>query len=232
MNNAPIGIFDSGSGGLTVLRSCRVLLPQEDFVYVSDSRAGGWGNLSERSICAREKACVRALIVRGCKAVVAACNTATAAGIAELRRLYDLPIVGLEPAVRPAVRAYPNGRVWVLCTPATARQPKFRALLADCGGDVTVYPQPYWAQQIEQNLYSLDALRGEVASIFAAEKPDAVVLGCTHYVFVRYIFEEILGAAHVFDGNDGAARRLKSLLTERDLCASGKEEGRVVYEKI
>ncbi len=233
MNDSPIGVFDSGSGGLTVLDACRKLLPNENFVYVSDSRKGGWGSLPANQIALRACACADKLSEYGCKAVVAACNTATESSICALRHDYELPFVGLEPALLPAVRAFPSGKVTVICTPATSRQPKFKELLDKCKtARVAVRPQPKLASMIENNLHSLDSLKREAERIVEEEKPDALVLGCTHYVFIRYIFESLLGAERVFDGNSGAARRLLFLLTERELLSGREKLGSLVFDTI
>lgn len=214
------------------MEACRTLLPRENYVYVSDSRAGGWGGLCEDEITARVNACVHTLLSYGCKAIVAACNTATATRIAALRHDCALPFVGLEPAVRPALRAFPHGKIVVLCTPATARQPKFARLLEDCGGNVVVAPQTSLAQKIERNLPALDFLREEAEELVRVWQPTALVLGCTHYVFIRSFFEDALGKDRVFDGNAGAARRLQAVLCERDLIASRGGTGGVVMDAI
>ncbi|MDE6398000.1 MAG: aspartate/glutamate racemase family protein [Clostridiales bacterium] len=232
MNKSPIGIFDSGSGGLTVLDACRTLLPYENYVYVSDSRAGGWGSLSEDEIAQRVDTCVHKLLSYECKAIVAACNTATATRITVLRHDCPLPFIGVEPAVRPAVRAFPDGKIVTLCTPATAKQEKFRALVADCGGNIVVSPQPALAQKIERNLHALDCLQREAEEIVATEQPDALVLGCTHYVFIRHLFADIVGDARVFDGNAGVARRLQAVLCDRGICADGRKTGGVYFDAV
>lgn len=233
MNDAPIGIFDSGSGGRTVLSCCRALLPRERFIYASDSRAGGWGNLPEEEITARVRLCVETLIKNECKAVVAACNTATASSIAFLRKEYKVPFVGLEPAVLPAVRAYPRGKIVVLCTPATAKQSKFRALVQGCGAPVTVLPQPMLADRIERSLPDLAPLRPLVHEIVQNAQADALVLGCTHYVFLRSVFEEEMGSAdRVFDGNEGAARRLRAVLAAAGALRTTGKRGTVEYLRI
>ncbi len=229
MNNNPIGIFDSGSGGITVLDSCRKLMPHESFVYVSDSRAGGWGSLSEKEILSRISVCVNKLTEQKCKAIVAACNTATEVGIEVLRHTYETPFIGVEPAIKPAVAACLGEKILVLCTPATARQTKFKQLLSACGGNVRVRPQPGLAQKIETHLDNLDVLKGEVHSIIADEKPAAVVLGCTHYVFVRYLFEKELSPETVFDGNAGTAKQLMSVLNKNGLQCSNKNGGGVDF---
>ena len=234
MNENPIGIFDSGSGGLTVLDACRNLMPEENYVYVSDSRSGGWGGLAEEQINERVRACVSLLRNYRCKAVVAACNTATEVAIGALRQEYDLPFVGLEPALKPAVAAFPTGRILVLCTPATARQPKFEALVRDYGNEnVLVRPQPTLASRIEKNLHSPEKLRDDVERIAKADPADAVVLGCTHYVFLRAMFERLFGGAeHVFDGNLGAAHHLEELLFLRGLRRTHGKIGHVTFDTI
>ncbi len=232
MNDLSIGIFDSGSGGLTVLDACRKRLPRENFVYASDSLPGGWGSLTEQNIERRAKMCVEKLLDSGCKAVVAACNTATEVAIGNLRNVYPTPFVGVEPAVLPAVRAFPDGKTVVLCTPATARQEKFKALIEKCKARVIVRPQAELAKNIENNLDDLDMFTEFAERIVDVEKPSAVVLGCTHYVYIRYIFEKLLGKERVFDGNDGAARRLTEILRQNDAFASGTADGKVVFCSI
>ena len=233
MSTLPIGIFDSGIGGKTVLRSCRDLLPHERFVYVSDARAGGWGSLPVRDISARVNACVERLQSYSCKAIVAACNTATAVFIDTLRGEFEVPFVGVEPAVLPAVRAYPAGKIVVLCTPATARQKRLQRLLRLCGNArVEMCPQPSLAQAVEHNIHDLAALRPQVEEIVHTTTPDALVLGCTHYVFLRPLFAEWIGDERIFDGNDGVARRLQWVLSSRGALAPSSSEGSVLYDTV
>ena len=232
MNDNPIGIFDSGSGGLTVLEACRKILPAESYIYVSDS-TGSWGGKTEKQIASRANKCVEMLVGYGVKAIVAACNTATAVTIESIREKYNLPVVGIEPAVKPASEAFPHGRILVLTTPATARQRKFRDLLNSCGAEFTVRPQPTLASRIEQNLGAVDSFYPEVESIVAGENATAVVLGCTHYVFLRHLFEKAMGGADkVFDGTDGVARRLDYLLHENGLCTGANGLGQVTFDTI
>ena len=232
MNSSPIGIFDSGSGGLTVLEACRKILPAESYIYVSDA-SGSWGGKTEKQIAARANKCVELLVGYGAKAIVAACNTATAVTIDSLREKYDLPVVGIEPAVKPASEAYPNGRILVLCTPATARQKRFRDLLSSCSAEFIVRPQPTLASRIEQNLGDVDSFSAEVESIVSGENAAAVVLGCTHYGFLRHLFEKAMGGAdRVFDGSTGVANRLDYLLHEKGLTTSAMGLGQVTFDTI
>lgn len=232
MNSSPIGIFDSGSGGLTVLEACRKILPAESYIYVSDS-SGSWGGRTEKQIAARANKCVELLVGYGVKAIVAACNTATAVAIHDIRAKCDLPVVGIEPAVKPASEAYPGGRILVLCTPATARQRRFRDLLSSCNADFIVRPQPTLASRIEKNLGNLDSFYSEAESIVSGENAAAVVLGCTHYVFLREQFERAMGGKEkVFDGGSGVATRLDYLLHEKGLCTNAVGLGQVTFDTI
>ena len=232
MNDNPIGIFDSGSGGLTVLEACRKILPAESYIYVSDS-SGSWGGRTEKQIATRANKCVDLLLHYGVKAIVAACNTATAVTIDSIRERWAIPVVGIEPSVKPASEAFPHGRILVLTTPATARQRRFKELINSCNAQFIVRPQPTLASRIEQNLGDLDSFYPEVESIIAGENVAAVVLGCTHYVFLRDQFERAMGGADkVFDGCAGVARRLDYLLRENGLTTSASGLGQVTFDTI
>ena len=134
--------------------------------------------------------------------------------------------------MRPALRAFPDGKIVVLCTPATAKQEKFRMLLSSCAGNIVVSPQPALAQKIERHLHALDFLQDEAEEIVAAEQPDALVLGCTHYVFIRHLFARIVGNERVFDGNAGVARRLQAVLSEQGLCTERGKTGGVLFDAV
>lgn len=222
MNNAPIGIFDSGVGGISTLNSCLELLGDESFIYLADRSGLPYGNKTLEQIGGRVDVCVRALIEEGVKAVVVACNTATNVGIAALRKSYSLPFVGVEPALKPAVEQCRRGNVLVLLTSAAAKQEKFLSLLNRCdNGRVIVSPQEELAAEVEKNIEDLSALRCAVYKILSGYKNvEGVVLGCTHYVFLRGIVNDFYGGRiKIFDGNDGAARRLQWVLEQGDIKA-------------
>ncbi|MDE7395900.1 MAG: glutamate racemase [Clostridiales bacterium] len=232
MNNAPIGIFDSGVGGLTVLGALRTKLPRERFVYVSDARSGGWGSLPVPEIVSRVQACVELLHKEKCKLIVAACNTATSVCIETLRKESSTPFVGVEPAIKPAREAFPKGRLLLLCTPATARTERVRRLLVSYGGEnAEVFPLPTLASDVEKNFLRQDALTPFVEELLRAHPCDAVILGCTHYSFLRSAFEHVMGKARVFDGTDGVARRVAALLSELNLPAE-KGEPSILFRYI
>jgi len=237
MNPFPIGVFDSGAGGLSVLLACRALLPSEDFIYLADTKNAPYGNKKDAEILARVNVCCERLISLNCKAIVVACNTATGVGIKTLRERYARPFVGLEPAIKPAIEAGIAGEIVLLCTEATARQEKLLKLLSQFqirhpSSTVTVAPQKNLAALIESHFADLESIRPQVHDILQTHKTAvAVVLGCTHYVFIREMiadFFRLHGCENpIFDGNAGAARRLKSLLKQGGLLTGKKTAGSV-----
>ena len=220
-----VGFFDSGIGGLTVMAECRKYLPNEIFYYYGDNVHAPYGNLPARKIRRYLFAAMRYFCRLRVRAVVIACNTATAVGIEELRRRYPFIIIGAEPAVLPAARTC--GKVYVLTTRATRESRRFQALCAQAS---MRYPKAVLhmfaceglAGDIESNL--LDPYRDYSAHL-PKGNPDAVVLGCTHYI---YIEEKIAKFYHCesFDGNAGIAKMLTSYLQ-----TESKKEGGEVQKK-
>lgn len=194
-----IGVFDSGVGGLTVLAALRRILPEVALDYVADSANAPYGERDRDFIVARSLALTRALRARGAALVVIACNTATAWAADEIRRLEpDLPVVGIEPGIKPAVQRSRSGRVGVLATRATAESPRFQALVARHAGEarVTVVACSGVARRIEAGDLASDGLRelirGYCAPLLEAGV-DTVLLGCTHYPLVLPLWREALG---------------------------------------
>ncbi|MFI8979208.1 glutamate racemase [Ectopseudomonas khazarica] len=225
-SNAPIGVFDSGVGGLSVLREIRQLLPNESLLYVADSGHVPYGEKSPEYI--RER-CVRItehLLGQGAKALVLACNTATAAAAADLRERYpQLPIVGMEPAVKPAAAATRSGVVGVLATTGTLKSARFAALLDRFAGDVRVVTQPCpgLVECIEAGELQAAATR-ELLQRYVAplldEGCDTLILGCTHYPFLRPLLTTLLPpAVTLIDTGAAVARQLQRLLLQHDLAA-------------
>lgn len=226
-SNAPIGVFDSGVGGLSVLREIRQLLPNESLLYVADSGHVPYGEKSPEYI--RER-CVRItehLLAQGAKALVLACNTATAAAAADLRERYpQLPIVGMEPAVKPAAAATRSGVVGVLATTGTLNSARFAALLDRFAGDVRVVTQPCpgLVECIEAGELQAAATR-ELLQRYVAplldEGCDTLILGCTHYPFLRPLLTTLLPpAVTLIDTGAAVARQLQRLLLRHDLAAT------------
>jgi len=239
-----VGIFDSGVGGLSVLAECKRLLPHENFVYLMDKENFPYGSKSDEFIEKRVFALSEKLLnEHSCKAIVVACNTATNVGIQMLRKKYNIPFVGLEPAIKPALETIKDGKVVLLTTPVTIRQKKFQDLLSRFDSkNLIILPQRDLASLIEDNIntsgtlssvldFKISSKRQTPAIFFDYPEKiyphiekiltpyaDAkgVVLGCTHYVFINELIERFFlergKTVQIFDGNIGAAKRLKSLL--------------------
>ena len=231
MSDAPIGIFDSGVGGLSVLRHIRAQLPQERLLYVADSAHAPYGGKSPQEIQARSLAVSEFLVDQGAKALVVACNTATAAAISALRARFALPVIGMEPAVKPAVAATRSGVVGVLATTGTLQSAQFAALLESYGKNVQVVTQgcPGLVECVERG--ELDSaqtralLQGYLAPLLAAGA-DTLVLGCTHYPFLRPLLEELTGnKIALIDTGAAVARQVERRLDEAGIRNAGTAAG-------
>ncbi|WP_298407259.1 glutamate racemase [uncultured Chloroflexus sp.] len=179
-----IGIFDSGLGGLTVTRAIRDRMPHADLVYLADSAYCPYGPRPVDEIRARALACGRWLVDQGVRIVVVACNTATAAAIELLRHELPVPVVGMEPGVKPAVAATRRGKVAVMATSGTLASDRFRALVTAYAADVEVYALacPDLVEQVEAGATSDEQTRTLIAGHLAAvPDADVIVLGCTHF---------------------------------------------------
>jgi glutamate racemase len=228
--HAPVGIFDSGLGGLSVLRHVRRLLPHEALVYAADSAFAPYGGKDEAAVLARTVAMADFLVAQGVKALVIACNTATAGAIVEVRRRYPaLPVVGVEPGLKPAALQTRTGTVGVLATERTLASRRFLALeaqIAEASGVRFIgQPCPGLADQVEKGELRSPAttalVRRFVGPLIAAGA-DTLVLGCTHYPFLVAQIElaaREAGAASlaIIDTGDAVARQLARVLAERSL---------------
>jgi glutamate racemase len=222
---AVIGVFDSGLGGLSVLRAIRSHLPQADLLYVADSGHAPYGEKSDEFIGERSEHICRFLMSQGAEVIVVACNTATAAAVHHLRQRWPgMPVVGVEPGVKPAVAQSRNQRVGVLATPFTLQSEKFRALIERHGGQaqIVLQPCPGLAREIEQGQLDSAALR-ELVQQFSQPLIDAgvdtAVLGCTHYPFVAPLFQQALGkGVRIIDTAEAVSRQTARLV--QDLPAS------------
>ncbi len=227
-SSAPIGVFDSGVGGLSVLAEIARLLPNESLLYVADCGNIPYGEKAPEFIRQRCRQVASFFQEQGVKAVVLACNTATVAAAADLREQFpQWPLVGMEPAVKPAAAATRSGVVGVLATTGTLQSAKFAALLDRFASDVQVVTQPCpgLVELIESGDLNSPALRqllqGYVEPLLDAGC-DTIILGCTHYPFLRPLLSQMVPAAVVIiDTGAAVARQLQRLLAERDLLASG-----------
>lgn len=195
--SVPIGVFDSGVGGFSVLKHLRALLPAEDFLYVADSGYAPYGARSHEFIRERSLYIANFLIDKGIKALVVACNTATAAAVHELRERLTIPVIAMEPGIKPAVEITRSKIVGVLATAGTLESARFFSLVNRYAGDVEIITQPCagLVERVEANdltsTETLDLLRGYLDPLLE-RGADVIVLGCTHYPFLRKQIEEIV----------------------------------------
>ncbi len=237
MDPRAIGVFDSGLGGISVLRACTALLPQEDFLFFGDSANAPYGEKDLAQVQALTLAGIDHLLAQGVKAVVVACNTATSAAIALLRSRHPgLPIIGIEPAVKPAAQARDSSQVIVMATPLTIHEDKYQRLAAAfCHqADVISLPCRGLAEMVEQGRWegeALDAYLQELFLPFRYCNVDYIVLGCTHYPFVRRAIRKNFGRpVEIIDGSDGTARQLRRQLEGAGLLAQRSTPGRVTFQ--
>ena len=224
--DAPIGVFDSGIGGLSILKALRAELPHENFIYIADSAHAPYGERNQAYVIARSKAITAHLVSQNIKALVIACNTATAAAVDLLRAEHPaLPIIGVEPALKPAVALSKTGHIAVMATRGTLASARFQALMAAHNGlaHVTVVPCDGLADAIErsvitQNATEIIAICARVTcgiSFFRAQKRrvDTLVLGCTHYPFAAPYLHTLVGPdVQLLDNGDAVARQTRRQL--------------------
>lgn len=233
----PVGFFDSGVGGISVLKTAYELMPDENYIYYGDNANAPYGEKSEEQIKQLSLAAGAFLFEKGVKAIVMACNTATSAAVIMMRERYSIPVLSMEPAVKPALATH--GKVLVLATPATVSQARYLGLIErlaaqdkvvsiGCGGLVEL---------IEQGLTDKQSVHGcleQRLSGLTAEPVGAVVLGCTHYSFVEshiksYIDKVFHTDCQVFDGRHGTALHLEHVLLENGIRNSSGKPGNVTF---
>jgi glutamate racemase len=230
-NLKPIGVFDSGVGGLSVLHALRQELPHEQFLYVGDSGCAPYGDRSADFVVERAITITKFLVGEGAKAVVVACNTATAVAVESLRARFALPIVAIEPAVKPAASRTRSRVVGVLATTGTLSSPNMAKLLASYGSDVefVIQPCPGLADQVEKGELDSEETRALVKRYVRPmidKGADIVVLGCTHYPFVRPVIQEVAGpAVDVIDPATAVARELRRRLESAGLLCDDNGTG-------
>ncbi|MBR6808284.1 MAG: glutamate racemase [Clostridia bacterium] len=223
--SSPVGVFDSGVGGLSVLRVLKEVLPHENFIYYGDSANAPYGEKTAGEVTCVAENVVRDLLHLGAKAIVIACNTATSAAAAYLREKYtDLPIIGMEPAIKPAANCAEHPTVLVMATPLTIREEKFRRLIAKFAdkADFIDVPCHGLVELIEKGITDGDVmdsyLEGLLKGHISGRRIDAAVLGCTHYIHAREAIEKALGeGVSIHDGALGTARETRHRLEEAGL---------------
>lgn len=233
----PIAFFDSGLGGISVLRETVRLLPQENYLYYGDSLHAPYGVRPEAEIRALAGAAAEQLVQAGAKALVVACNTATSAAIVQLREAYpDIPVIGTEPALKPAVEKYPGGRILVMATPMTIRQEKFQALKRQFDDQAQIIGLPCeglmeFVERGELRGSAVEAYLAEKLAPYLREPVDGIVLGCTHYPFLTGAIRRIVGPGpEIMDGSHGVAMQLARKLAENGMLRSSDAPGAAVFE--
>ena len=232
--NAPIGVFDSGLGGISVLRELVKLMPQEDYLYFGDSANAPYGPRSTAEVQKLTCASAEHLLQQGCKALVIACNTATSAAIHLLREQYThIPVIGIEPALKPAVVEHDHPNVLVLATEMTLREEKFHRLMQSYEDQASIYPQPApgiveWVEQGKADSPELDAYLHALLAPYRQMHIDAVVLGCTHFPFAReVVVRNLAQPVAVYDGGPGTARETRRRLVQAGLLSDREGRGTV-----
>ncbi len=234
----PIGFMDSGVGGLSVLKEAVRILPNEDFIYYGDSKNAPYGNKSKQEIKRLTFEAVEHLRQKNVKALVVACNTATAAAIRALRLKYnDIPIIGIEPAVKPAVICSRGGRIIVMATAMTVRQPRFKKLIDTYKDEADIVPLACEGlmEFVEYGNFDSNILNGYLQKNLwplLSENTESIVLGCTHYPFLIPQIREFLGSRDIMliDGSKGTSSQLKRRLKEEGLLREGNCKGRITIE--
>ena len=234
---APVAVFDSGLGGISVLRELVRTLPRENYLYFGDSLHAPYGTKTPQEVISLSLQAADRLLSQGAKALVVACNTATSAAIRTLRKTFpELAIVGTEPAIKPAVERHPGGRILMLATAMTVQEEKFQRLKAQYDDQAQIIPIACSGlmEYVEQGI-----LRGAEVEGYLLDKLepylkvpiDAVVLGCTHYPFLRGAIRRIVGRRpEIIDGSIGIARQLERRLEEQGLLNPGDVSGKVEFQ--
>lgn len=221
-----IGVFDSGLGGVAVLADMHRLLPHENLIYLGDSKHAPYGEKTKQEITQLSHQIVQDFIDEGAKAILIACNTATSAAVDSLRETFSLPIIGMEPALKPALEQVPEGTILVLATTYTLLHGRYKRLLDELGQPDRFLgiAAPKLVRYVEQGIYDGDEIRHYLQEIV----PDtsgirAVVLGCTHFLYLKPAIRDFFGRdIPFFDANEGTIRHL-----ERQIEARTDGEGTV-----
>ena len=232
----PVGIFDSGIGGLSVLQEIRALLPREDLCYVADSAYMPYGEKPRELVRERSLKIARFLVdEQRCKAVVVACNTATGIAVELLREKLEVPVIAIEPAIKPAAELTRSGVIGVIATPGTISGEKFGELHSRFSRDTRIISQPCpgLAREIESgNLKSIRLRKLLMRFIrpLVDQQADTIVLGCTHYPFIKPLIQELTGPdVTIIDSGEAVARQLRRRLQETGLLNDMEKAG---YEKF
>ncbi len=231
----PIAIFDSGIGGLSVLREALKILPHENYIYYADTDHVPYGTKTKEEVKRFALEAAKFLSSNQVKMLVVACNTATSIAISELRNLYNFPVVGMEPAVKPAVSISKNKRVLVLATQLTLKEQKFKELVDKVDNEkiVDLLPLPELVTLAEQFIFDEEKVVPVLSKSFATIHPEeygTVVLGCTHFPFYKTILKKMFpDGTEIIDGNSGTVNHVKNILEKEGLKNQQSEKGEIIF---
>lgn len=230
----PIGFFDSGVGGLSVMREAIKIMPSENYIYFGDSINAPYGVKSVDEVRELTFKAVEFLLSKGVKGIAIACNTATSAAVADLRKMYpNLPLVGIEPALKPAVELNKEGNILIMATPMTLKEAKFSRLMQKYKDRAKIVPVPCAGlmEFIEQGILEGQELENylrDKIETYNTGKISSIVLGCTHYPFIKNSLRKIIkDNVLIIDGGLGTAKELRRRLIESDLLTENLEKGTV-----
>lgn len=234
-NNNPIAFLDSGVGGISVLNEAIKMMPKENYIYFGDSKNAPYGTKKTTEVRSLTEKNVEFLLEQGAKAVVIACNTATSAAAEYLRNKYkNIPIIGVEPALKPAVLNNEGKKILVMATPMTLAEKKFKNLMSKYEEFAQIIPVPCGGlmEFVEEGILRGDELEQYLDSRLTMklrENATAVVLGCTHYPFIKESIIKVIGHnVQIYDGGEGTAKQLQRRLVRDKLQRESTEPGKVV----
>lgn len=226
-----IAVFDSGHGGLSVLAQIRKVLPNEHLKYFGDSLRAPYGQREKGEIVQFSKEIAKRFYDQGAKAMVIACNTATSAAANILREEYDIPIIGMEPALKPAVESHPNQKILVIATRYTIENDKYHRLERALSAShyVESMATPKLIEFVENGQLEEKQVFDYFSSLhLEGKKYRAVVLGCTHFLFLKDSISKYFKEAQIYDGNLGTALHLKNILEQKGLTSNHKDPATMI----
>ena len=235
MDNRPIGVFDSGVGGLSLLRQLQSLLPNENLIYISDNAFAPYGALSPEEVRERSHALTHWLSEQSCKLIVVACNTATTNAIGSLRKTHPIPFIGIEPAIKPAALQTKTGVVGVLATKGTLSSKLFHETSSAHGQGVQILEKEgkHLVEMIENGMIEseeIEQLLLNYTQPMIEQGADHLVLGCTHYPFLTPILTRILPQhIKIVDCNGAVAKQVERVLIEKDIGCEPQHLGSTTY---
>ncbi|NLU51245.1 MAG: glutamate racemase [Clostridiaceae bacterium] len=231
-----IAFFDSGIGGLSVLKEALAIMPNEDYIYYGDTDNAPYGTKTKEEVRDLTFNAVKFLTNFNIKALVIACNTATSAAVRELREYYDFPIIGMEPAIKPAVEknCHTGARVLTLATPLTLREEKFKSLVSrfDTNHIVDMLPAPKLVEFAEKFIFDGPEVESYLKSILPLNISEygTLVLGCTHFPLFKKVLARVLPSKiDIIDGNRGTVKHLHDVLEEKGMLSKSTDKGRISF---